>query len=382
MTNFSPSSALKFAAAFAAVTLVGCDPSDGNKEYDSGKAAYELRDLRKADTLFTKSLSFAPDNVDRLVMLARVKLDLGELAAAGELINKASTIAPGDSDVMLLGAQIAWHAKDYEKAAKAFKAVALNAVFDAEIRSQGMTGLGIVEMTCENRHLARVAFLSAIRLDRRNASAWYHLGMLYRDGFGYAETALEHFEIFVRLDVPASPRVQKVQRAIIPALKELVARAHADIPGASKRDSSACATNIAKAEAAWKKGNYKTARQNYQDAVNADPLSYPAALGLANAWMKTDTTKNGQTKAMENYKRACMLRPSAISTFLTTGSLAAKLGYHAQAVEIYSRAVAASPTSLEAIDGLIRSLRKAGNGVNAAKAYQTYRDSLPVRKKK
>ena len=133
---------------------------------------------------------------------------------------------------------------------------------------------------------------------------------------------------------------------------------------------------IAEAEAAQKKGNAKGAREAYQKALAADPLSYPAALGLAKAWEKTDATKAGQQKAFENYKIACMLRPSAVSTFLVAGSMAAKLGLTLQAVEIYSRAVAANPTSLEAIDGLIRALRKGGKADKVANAYQKYRDSL------
>lgn len=128
-----------------------------------------------------------------------------------------------------------------------------------------------------------------------------------------------------------------------------------------------------------KKGSFKTARQYYQQALTADPLSYPAALGLAKAWEKTDSTKEGQQKAFEKYKLACKLRPSAVSTFLTAGSLAVRQGLTAQAVEIYSRAVAASPTSLDALDGLIRALRKSKKD-SIAKAYQAYRDSLTAKK--
>jgi len=99
--------------------------------------------------------------------------------------------------------------------------------------------------------------------------------------------------------------------------------------------------------------------------------------------LKTDSTKAGQAKALECYQRACVLRPSAVSTFLTTGSLAVRLGYNAQAVEIYSRAVAANPSSLEALDGLIRSLRKVGGGKEkAAQAYQDYRSLVAAKKRK
>ena len=49
---------------------------------------------------------------------------------------------------------------------------------------------------------------------------------------------------------------------------------------------------------------------------------------------------------------------------------------------IYSRAVAANPSSLSAIDGLIRSLRRVGGKTKVAQAYQLYRDSLSVNRKK
>lgn len=374
--SFSQSSALKCASAVLAAAILGCGPRDGSKEFREGKEAYELRDLKRAEKFFERSVVLAPQDVDRLLYLARTELELGELAKAQEAISRAAANSDGDADVALLASQIAWHAKDYAAASGGFADIANDAKLEASVRAQGWTGLGVVEMTCDNHHLARVAFLRALRLDRRNAAAWYHLGLLYRDGFGYLEAALEQFEIFVRLEEEASPRVQKVQRTIIPALKEQISRAAMERPGVAKRNSSVAATSIATAESALKKGNDKAAREAYQQALAADPLSYPAALGLAKAWEKTDASKAGQQKAFENYKIACMLRPSAVSTFLVAGSMAAKLGLTLQAVEIYSRAVAANPVSLEAIDGLIRAFRKSGGKAKVAEAYQRYRDSL------
>ena len=374
--NFFRSSALKGASAALLAAILGCGPNDGVKEFDQGRAAYEVRDLKKAEKFLEKSLACAPNDVDRLLLLARTELDLGELAKAKSLVERAAANSKGDADVTLLKAQVAWHAKDYKTAASGFSDIANNAALDASVRAQGWAGLGVVEMTCDNHHLARIAFLRAIRLDRRNASAWYHLGLLYRDGFGYLESALEQFEIFSRLEEEASPRVQKAQRTVIPALKESISRAATERPGASTRNSAACAAAIAKAEEAMKKDRFKDAREAYAQALKSDPLSYPAALGLAKAWERTDATKAGQEKAFDAYKTACMLRPSAVSTFLAAGSLAAKLGLSLQAIEIYSRAVAANPTSLDAIDGLIRALRKSGGKAKVADAYQSYRESL------
>ena len=378
--NFSRSSALKCACAALLAGVVGCEPKDGVRELADGKEAFEVRDLGKAEKLFEKSLALSPDDVERLVYLARVKLELGELSAARELVSKARALSE-DADVRMLAAQVAWHAKDYTTAAEGFTAIGNDTKLEPALRSQGWAGLGVVEMTCENHHLARIAFLRAIRLERRNAAAWYHLGLLYRDAFEYLEAALEQFDFFVHLEEQASPRVQKVQRNVIPALKERIARDATERPGVSKRNSAACSTALVKAEAEWKKGSYKNARQAYQEALTADPLSYPAALGLAKAWEKTDTTSAGQRKAFDYYKTACTLRPSAISTFLTAGALAARLGLNSQAVEIYSRAVAASPTSFDALDGLIRALRKTGGKAKVAQAYQLYRESIPVKKR-
>ena len=383
MTNIFRSSALKIAVLSVLAALSGCDPADGSAEFRAGKAAFDAGDSRKAAKLFEKCVEFAPDNVDALVYLARVKLVLGELPDASSWIGKAEALAPGDVDVRLLSAQIAWHLKDYDKAASLYTGIANDTSLDAALRAEGWTGLGIVEFTRGEAHLARVAFLRAIRIDRRKASAWYHLGLVYREApFGYLEAALEQFEIFVRLDENASPRVQKTLRVLIPGLKESIARTAAERPGAARRNSAQCATAISKAEAAVKKGIWKTARQCYQEALDADALSYPAALGLARSLLKVDASKAGQGKALEKYKLACSLRPGAVKTFLEAGELASKIGMYGQAVEIYSRAVAANPSSIPAIDGLIKALRKVGGRQKEAAAYQRYRDSLSTPAKK
>ena len=374
--SFFRSFAPKCASVAFAAAVIGCGSRDGAKEFEQGKEAYELRDLKKAERLFERSAILAAQDTDRLLYLARTELELGELAKAQAAVERIAGVAGGDADVRLLKAQIDWHTKDFEAARNGFAGIANDMELEPGVRAQGWAGLGVVEMTCDNRHLARVAFLRAIRLDRHAAAAWYHLGLLYRDGFRYLEAALEQFEIFVRLEAEASPRVQKVQRTIIPGLKEEIARAATEFPGASKRNSSACASLISTAEDAVKKGDFKSAREAYQRALAADPLSYPAALGLAKAWAKIDASKQGQNKALEAYKTACSLRPSAVSTFLATGAIATRLGLASQAVEIYSRAVAANPNSPDAIDGLIRALGKAGGKDNVVKSYQRYRDSL------
>lgn len=384
MTSISLSSARKAARrtalALALAAVAGCGPKDGLKELAEGREAYEVRNLDKAAKLFEKSLVYAPDRVDAILYLARTKLDLGELAAAKSLVARAAQLSD-DVDVKMFAAQVAWHAKDYESSAQGFQSLANDARLSPELRAQAWAGLGVVEMACENSHLARLAFLRALRLNFRDAAARYHLGLLYRDAFSYYEAALEQFQVFVRLEADATPRVQRVQRSFIPELQKKIASEAASRPGAATRDSAASAAAIARAVAAEKKGRNDTARKEYAAALKADPLSAPAALGLAKCWQKTAPSKkrggeaNPQGRAMDAYQRACALQPSKVSTFLTAGALAAKLGQHARAAEIYSRAVAASPTSYDALDGLIRALRRQGKP-KIAQAYQLYRESI------
>ncbi len=382
MTNSSQSFAVSCALAAVLSVLSGCGPKDGVSEFSEGQAAYETRSLEKAERLFEKSLEYAPSNVNALVMLARVQADLGKISEASATIAKAVELEPKSVDVALVDAEIAFYASDYARAAKRFAEVAQDASAGAEAQSLGWTGLGIVEMSCEKRDFARIAFLRAIRLDRRNPSARYHLGLLYRgDSYGYLDAALEQFEIFVRLGKEADPRAVHAQRVIIPGIKEDIARRAASRQGADKRDANASASALVKADAAMKKGQYKTARAEYEKAYKADVLSYPAALGLARAWEKTDSSTQGRQNTLDWYKKACELRPTAIRTYLTAGELAAKMGQHATACELYSRAVAANPGDISAIDGLIRALRKTGRSKEGA-AYQSYRDTIPVRKSK
>ena len=384
--NSSPSSvpnfffALSLAAALA--VLVGCSPKDGVREYADGMAAYEARSLEKAGKLFAKSLVYAPENVDALVMLARVQCDLGEISDAGDTIAKAAALAPDAPDVALLDAEIALYAGDYARATSRFSGVANDEKLEAPARALGWTGLGIVEMTRDSRDLARIAFLTAIRLDRRNAPARYHLGLLYRgDKYSYLDAALEQFEIFVRLGETADPRAVHAQRTIIPGIKTDIARRAAERPGAQRRDANASAAALGRAEAAWKKKDYKVAKAEYEAACKADVLSFPAALGLAKVCAATASTPADRQRALDSYKAACSLRPSSVSTFLAAGELATAVKQNATAVELYSRAVAADPSNISAIDGLIRSLRKTGDG-KTADAYQRYRDTISARKAK
>ena len=209
-------------AAFASI-LAGCSPSDGTEELALGQKAYEAHDLKKAEKLFADCVRLSPGNADAMLYLARVKLDAGEIEEAKSWASKAEAVAGGDVDVKLVAAQVAWHAKDYDRSAELFRSVADDAGLAPELRAQGWAGVGIVEMAKERHHLARIAFLRAIRLDRRSASA-YASRALRRLPFLHAASALARAAALAALSRLDTPGRLAASRAICSLSEGMVAR--------------------------------------------------------------------------------------------------------------------------------------------------------------
>lgn len=393
MTSSSPSSARNAfistgAWCFALGALVlaaGCGPSDGRDEYAEAQKALEAKNFEKAEQLFAKSAELAPDNVDALVSLTLSRIGRGMIKEAKESAEKAASLAPDDIDVRELLAQVAWYAGEFEAARQLYLPLASDEKLPNEVRSQAFAALGVIDMAmCGTdmqhdwlRDRARTEFLRAIMVDRFNATARYQLALLYRDTYGYNEAALENFRAYLQLAKEADARMQRVQRDEMPSLTRIINEANAARPGAAGRDVAVCSKELKKAEAEWKKGAFTKARQYYSNANKADPLSYEAALGLAQAWGKFS---DGKENALKYYQEACKNRTSATKTLIKTGDLAMALRKYAIATEAYSRAVAANARDITAIDGLIRALRKA-NRMKAAEVYQKYRETIPVKKR-
>ena len=382
MTNFSLSSALKALSAFSlAVFIAGCNGGDSSAQLAESRAAYARRDLRTAEKQAVKAVKCNPRNVDALVQLARVDIDLGRIPDARKTIAKALELEPDASDVVLTAAEAAYHGRDYAFAMLQYRRLAEDAAQTPEVRSQAYAGIGVVQMSVQEFDIARIALFRAIRLNRRNPAAWYHLGLLYRDGFDrYYEASREAFNFYVRLEQTADIHMQKVQRSYIPDLNETINRKAASRPGVADRNSEKAAALIAEAEGLQKKGQLTKARKKYEDALAADPLSHKAALGLAVIIPKVEKTPAGAKKQLDAYRTACALQPTSTSTLMTTANLAFRLGFHAVAQDYYSRALATDPTDLAALDGIVKSCRKVGKG-NIADAYQAYRDELAAKRK-
>lgn len=384
MTNFLRSSALKaFCASAVCAALAGCGGGDGTAELAESRQAFARRDLKAADKFADKAVKCNDRNVDALVNSARVKIALAHLPEARRDIAKAVQLEGDADDVLLTDAEVAYLSKDYAKAVYDCRKVAEDASRPADVRSQAYNVIGVVMWSAQHNDEARVAFLRALRLNPRNPAAWYNLGRLYRDGFaGYDVAALKAFEAFVHRAPDADVRVQRVQRVDIKDLREAIARKTSSHPGAAQRDSERAAALIQEAQVQAKKGNPKNALAKYEQAIKADPLSFAAIVGKAEILPKADRTPKGSERQLEAYKLACELQGGNTDILLKAAQLAYKYKDHtADAVDLFSRALASDPSNIQALDGLIASIRKLGGKEDVAKAYQSYREDLAARRR-
>ena len=272
-----------------AALCAGCDKDDGSAEFERGNVAYAAHDLRAAATYFSAAAEKAPTNFVAYVRLAAVNMELGEIASAKAAVEAALTVAPHSAEAKLMEGQIAYYGKDYTLAKRDFDELAEAGQLPAQLRSQAFASRAVMEIAANLFDRARLSLWRAVRLDRRNAAAWYHLGHLSRDTYRFEDAALEQFGMSGRLTTDPV-RAKAIARDTIPALREAVRARMAAKPGAAKRDPGAAAKLVSEAEAMVKKDPKKAAAK-FAEAYAKDPLSYAAAWNhakLAIASAKTD----------------------------------------------------------------------------------------------
>ncbi len=395
MTNSLRSSALKSVSLAAGLlVLAGCGPTgdaraalDAKTAAQSAETAFAEGDYKTAVLCCRQSLEHRANQCDVLILLARAAVRAGDFETAEKAAADAAALRPGDLAVVQIGAQVAVARGDLETAYDAYTSLAKNEALLPMTRAIGWCGRGVVAMMRINTagltaastgDAARIDFLRAIQADRRNASAYYHLGLLYRNTYGFKQAAIDNFERYVGLmGETVDPHVEKAAAAV-KALKDEIADETAAIPGAKSRNPGACAVALKKADAALKKKDVKTAIRAYEEAAKADALSFDAVYNLAKASESLKTTA-GNKAAFAAYSKAIKLRRGNAQALVDAGRLAEKLGKPISAVMHYSMAVALKWNDVTALDGLIRSLRKCGNRT-AADAYQRFRDALSARK--
>jgi len=360
-------------AVFAAALLAGCEKDDGSADFEKGVAAYSVRDLNAAAASFGMAASKNPTNFMARIKLALVNVDLGEIPAAKAAVESAIAIYPCSAEAKLIEGQIAYYGKDYALAKKNFNELAEAKQLPAGLRSNALAGRAVMEIAANLFDRARLTLWRAVRLDRKNAAAWYHLGHLSRDTYRFDDAALEQFEMAGRL-MKDPARAKAIARDTIPALRESLRARIASKPGAAKRDPGAAAKLVAEAEALAAKDPKKAAAK-FAEAYAKDPLSYAAAWNFAKSSVSGAKTDLEVTKAIEAFQDAIDQRPNSQDTYRTAARAALGRNKPMRAEKFLSQALAHDPENKATLEIYVQTLRRLGK-TTEAKLYEAYLKEL------
>ncbi len=360
-------------AVIAMAVFAGCSPDYGIADYEKGEAAYAARDLRVAVRCFSTAAAKNPTNFMARIKLAIANLDLGEIAAAKAAAESAVALDPASAEARLLNGNIAYFAKDYAEARRAFTDVSMAKQLPGEMRSKAMVSQAVLELTGDMFDRARVSLWRAVRLDRRNAAAWYHLGYLSRDTFRFEDAALEQFQMASRL-MTDPVRVRMVTQEIIPTIRESLRAKAAGKPGVSGRDPGAAAKLVSEGERLAGK-DAKKAAVKFAEAYNRDPLSYVAAWNFAKSKSSSAKSDADIARVLAAFQDAIDQRPNSQLTYRTAARFALERRRPIRAEKFLSQALAHDPEDKATLSLYIQALRRLGR-TTSAKLYEAYLKEL------
>ena len=360
-------------AALAFAVLAGCAPDNGVADYEKGEVAYAARDLPAAAFCYNAAAAKNPTNFMARIKLALVKMDLGEIDAARTAIASAIEIDPDSAEARLIEGNIAYLAKDYQCAKNSFSGIVSARQLPKELRSKAMVSQAVLELTATMFDRARVSLWRAVRLDRRNAAAWYHLGYLSRDTYRFEEAALEQFQMASRLMTEHS-RAQLVTHDIIPTIRESLRAKVAGKPGAAGRDPGAAAKLVSEGER-LAKSDPKKAAAKFAEAYAKDPLSYMAAWNFAKAKGASAKSDSEIARVMAAFQDAIDQRPNSQLTYRTAARFALERRRPIRAEKFLSQALAHDPEDKTTLSMYIQTLRRIGK-TSEARLYEAYLKEL------
>lgn len=359
--------------ALALLAAAGCVPDDGAADFQKGEAAYVARDLAAASAGFRTAAEKNPTNLVARVRLASVNVELGDIPAAKAAIESALAVDPTSAEAMLLDGHIAYLAKDYARAKRDFAEIIADRGLPGSVRSRALVSQAVMEITANMFDRARISLWRAVRLDRRNAAAWYHLGYLSRDTYRFESAALEQFQMASRL-MKDPVRAKAVTRDIIPMVMESLRAKMAGKAGAAKRDPGAAAKLVAEGEA-LAKSSAKGAAAKFAAAYEKDPLSYAAAWNFARS--RADTAKSDAevSKVLQAFQDAIDQRPNSQLTYRTAAKFALGCRRPMMSAKFLSQALAHDPEDKATLANYVQALRRLGKNSDA-KLYEAYLKEL------
>lgn len=318
----------------------------------------------------------------RMIEKAIDDLRLGKPADADQAARRALELAPDSAEAMILAGETAYVAGDTDRALEAFNKVIDDKDLPPAIRSAAYVDKAVVEIGLDEKSdKARLDLARALKLDLRNANAWYNMG-LYCRNVGHEVAALSHFQTALGCTGLEEGRAAKLRETKIPELKASFEEYKARIPGASTRRPADAeklfqeASNLASRANSQKanKTAYNThmanSRKKLKSAYMADPLNH--AIVMAYARQLADLK---DPEALEIFKQAYRLKPSSQSTYMAAAKYAVSTRNWINATVILSRALSHDFSNVETLKMYILALRNSGKNAEAD-IYQAYLDEL------
>ena len=360
MTKFYPC----IIALLSLAILGGCGSGSPESCLEKGLAEFDKKEYSAAINLLNKASEEIQDSADLFYTLGLAHLHLGDTDKALEALNKAMDIVPDHYEALICCGQISYHQTELEASQKYYQH-ALKLAKDPHKRAVLFTSMALTESGLKNRGLARLYLIRALSCDRSYAPAYYNLGSLYRDKFGFKEESLKCFEQFVKIADQDELHYEKAENNI-KRLQENIKR----ISSAknTKRDAPTAAKYLEKGVISQAQKKYREAIKAFEAALSADPLAFSAAYGRAVAWEKLNSSRD----AFKAYKMALEINPDHQDCYSRAAILALELKRYSEAMVILDKAIARNSHYASWYDLMARVLNEQTKLVEARKYAEYY----------
>ena len=281
--------------------------------------------LPQAEGICRQILSIQPDHLSSLKMLAQLSHQMGQPAAAAELLQRAIAIAPGSAELHSnLGMMLAILNRPEEAVAALRKAMSLGPASPHVLNNLGNI-LGAQGKPDE----ALAAYHEAARLDPAFPETYNNLGALLAGQRRYPEA--------------------------VGALRQAVAL---------RPDRASSWFNLGKA--LEETCQFQEAITAFSRAVSLDPGNVEVRTSLGNALWEAGRI----AEAIPELREALRLRPSYPEALVNLANCLADDGQPDQALELYRQAIAQEPQLAEALHNMGNLLKGEGRLDEALDAYE------------
>lgn len=333
------------------LTGVGCSPESPERITLQAEKAFAEGNYAKAIHAYEALLQLEKDSAVTYQNLALSAYHAQDFEYAKQAAQRALKLAKAgpeaDVNMELLGL-IAEEEKDFQKAITLYRQ--LRNSTDRGVRVRAASRLARIYADQNKNDGAFVLLLSALHESNQDPVTFYNLAKLcVREPFQLRQAALDYFRQAERLLPTGSPQARDAKNWVS-RLEKNLARLQ-EVPPATG-DAKACADALERVRRAKARKNWRTAEDEANRAVRADPSSFAAALELG----RTCAQNKRQEKALKAYDTALALRSDSVEARAEAAQLAYDMKRYAEAATYLRPALVAKPRNHYLADLMMRIL--------------------------